>query len=213
MSIRVRIFGGFFSILLLTICVAGVAWKSLSEFASGAGVAVTAQSLSSASSHLAVAANKAIGSGTAQTDPAVRDGRSRVRALIGALSQADGQDEATAQAVTAMTGALDGFESGLAALNQQSAAKLALQRSHRALVEEFQTTVGQIGDAQRDSLKAAVKNVETGLAEQVAFTSLNAVVGHTIRSVYELRCSRVAWRPMRRPARRPSACSTWWACC
>ncbi len=166
MSIRLRIFGGFFSVLLLTIFVAIVGWRSLSTLAAGADDAVLAQALSGQASQLSLAAERALATGTAKDDPAVRAALGRVRGSVAELAK--DRDPSVAQRAAEMGKALDSVEAGLTDLSDRTAKQLAMQQAHKALVDDFQTVAGSIAKAQEESLATAIKDLSHGAAQQNA---------------------------------------------
>jgi methyl-accepting chemotaxis protein len=184
-SVRLRIFGGFFSVLLLTICVALVGWQSLSTFATGADRAVLAETLSGGASQLALAADRSLAAGRGKDDPSVRTALGRVRGQIERLAATP--DPALTEAAARMGKALNAFETGLSGLADRQATKLALQRSHKALVDEFQTAARDIAKVQEESLAAAVKNSAEGTAQQIALNATAGSLAHVNRSLYQLR--------------------------
>ena len=190
MSVRLRIFGGFFSVLLLTVCVAFVGWRSLSTFSTGADRAVLAQTLSDQASQLALAAERALAGGKAKDDPQVRSALTRVRGSIAKLTA--NADPAMAEVASRMGKALNSFEAGLSGLTDRQGTKSAMQRAHKALVDEFQTAAGDIAKVQEESLAAAVKSSADGTARQIALNALAGNLAHVNRSVYQLRSSEAA---------------------
>jgi hypothetical protein len=161
-SIRLRIFGGFFSVLLLTIFVAIVGWRSLSTLAAGTDHAVLAQALSGQASQLSLAAERALAIGNAKDDPEVRATLGAVRNSIAKF--ATDNDPWVAQTAAGMGEALESVEAGLTDLSDRTAKQVAMQQAHKALVDEFQTVAGSIAKAQEESLSAAVNDSADGLA-------------------------------------------------
>ncbi|MGA0598916.1 methyl-accepting chemotaxis protein [Enterovirga sp. CN4-39] len=185
MSVRLRIFGGFFLVLLLTVGVAAVGWRSLDTFSGGADRAVVAQTLRGDSSRLALAAERALASGRAKDDPQVRAALADVRAAVGRMGESS--DPAVSDAAGRMDKALGAFEGGLAQLTQRQLSKNQLQQAHKALVDEFQGVAGDIAKAQEEGLASAVKDSAAGTAQQVALNSVAASLAHVSRSVFQLR--------------------------
>jgi methyl-accepting chemotaxis protein len=189
-SVRLRIFGGFFSVLLLTVCVAFVGWRSLSTFSTGADRAVRAQTLSDQSSQLALAADRALSTGKAKDDPQVRGALASLRGSVAQLAAS--QDPALTEAAARMGKSLDLFETGLSGLTERQGKKAAMQVAHKALVDEFQGAAGEISTAQEASLAAAVESSADGTAQQIALNSVASNLAHVNRSVSQLRSSEAA---------------------
>ena len=185
MSVRLRIFGGFFSVLLLTACVAAVGWHSLDTFSTGADRAVLAQSLGGQGSQLALAAQRALATGRLKDDPQVGAALSGVRSSVAKLEGS--VDPTVREAASNMTKALNVFEIAASAIGDKQAAKAKMQTAHKAMVDEFQTQAGQIAGSQEANLAMAVVASADGTAQQIALAALAADLGRANRILFELR--------------------------
>lgn len=189
MSIKVRIYGGFLVVLLLTLGVGAVEWLSLRSFARRVETADLAQTLVNKTGELALAANRALLTGFASgyRGSPLTEEQARVRAAIESLAERGDGDAATASASKSMTEAVDAFKKLLAEYASKRELKAKLQYSHRKLVDQLQSTVASIAEAQRERLKNANEALASGVKDQIAANSQLAIANHVTRLAYELR--------------------------
>src|ERR1700753_321123 len=103
MSIKVRIYGGFLVVLLLTLGVGVVGWLSLSNFAGRVEMSDAAQRLGSKTGELALAAHNTLLTGTDRPSDAIAAERANVRTAIASLTQLGAGSGVTAAAGKTMT--------------------------------------------------------------------------------------------------------------
>ena len=183
MSIKLRIYGGFLVVLLLTLGVGAVEWLSLTGFAKRVETADLAQTLVGGTGDLALATNRALLTGKEQPAQATAEQRAGVRAAIKSLAER-GAGEAASKS---MTESLEAFEKLLADYAAEQDLKAKMQASHRKLVDQLQSTVSSIADAQRDRLKSANEALANGAKDQIAANSQLTIANHLMRLGYELR--------------------------
>ena len=187
MSIKVRIYGGFLVVLLLTLGVGAVGWLSLTRFAQRVEMADAAQNLLSKTGDLALAANRALLTGKeapARETLAERDGLREAIKSLGSLGAGHAETEA---AIKSMTLSVDAFEKLLAQYGAEQSMKTRLQSSHHDLVDHLQTTVASIADAQRDLLKRTNEALGTATKDQIKSNTQLTIANHLMRVGYELR--------------------------
>ncbi len=184
MSIKFRIFGGFIAILFLTVCVAGVAWRSLSTYAGGAQTATAAQKLASESGRLALVV---LDDASVGNPSAIRAAVDRVEGAIGLLSASGADDPAVSGAIEPLRESLRAFANEARTLGERHTTKLRLQTDHRKLVEQFQTVSQAIGGAQKTNLNQTTEELETSIAQQAEFSTISSLATQATRITYELR--------------------------
>ncbi len=184
MSIKFRIFGGFIAILFLTVCVAGVAWRSLDTYAGGAQTATAAQKLASESGRLALVA---LHEDSVSDPSAIRAVVDRVEGAIGQLAASGTDDPAVSGAIEPLRASLRAFAGEAKILGERHATKLRLQEAHRKLVEQFQTISQAIGRAQKTNLDQTAAELDASIAQQAELSNVSSLAAQATRITYELR--------------------------
>jgi methyl-accepting chemotaxis protein len=187
MSIKVRIYGGFLIVLLLTLGVGAVGWLSLTSFAQRVETADSAQNLLNRTGELTLAANRALLTGRAQPGQAITEERGRVRAAIKSLTEIGAANAATASAGKSMTESVDAFEKLLADYTAEQELKAKLQSTHAEMVAHLQSSVVSLADSQRELLKQANETLATATKDQIAANTQLTISNHLMRVSYELR--------------------------
>jgi methyl-accepting chemotaxis protein len=187
MSIKVRIYGGFLIVLLLTLGVGLVGWLSLTRFAQRVETADSAQNLLNRTGELALSASRVLLTGKEQPAKAIAAERDRERAAIKSLAELGSANPATVSASKSMTDSVDAFERLLADYTAQQELKSRMQVDHRVLVDHLQSTVASLADAQRALLKTANETFASATKDQIASNTQLAVTNHLMRFAYELR--------------------------
>jgi methyl-accepting chemotaxis protein len=187
MSIKVRIYGGFLIVLLLTLGVGAVGWLSLTNFAKRVETADSAQNLLNRTGELTLAANRALLTGQNQPGQAITAERGRVRAAIKSLVEIGAANAATASAGKSMTDSVDAFEKLLADYTSEQELKAKLQSTHADMVAHLQSSVASLADSQRELLKQANETLATATKDQIAANTQLTISNHLMRVSYELR--------------------------
>jgi methyl-accepting chemotaxis protein len=187
MSIKVRIYGGFLIVLVLTLGLGAVGWLSLTRFAHRVETAGSAQTLLNRTGELTRAATQALLTDKEQPAKVIAAERDRVRAAIRSISQFGAGDAAGLSAGKSMADSVDAFERLLAEYASQQQLKSQLQSDHRQLVDRLQSAVASLADAQRELLKKANDTFAAATKDQIASNTRAAMSNHLMRFAYELR--------------------------
>jgi len=186
MSIKVRIYGGFLIVLLLTLGVGAVGWLSLTRFAERVETADAAQNLLNRTGELAIAADRVLLAGKDQSLQGVAAERDRLRAAIKSLSDLSAGNAEAASASQSMSASVDAFDKLLADYGSEQDLKTKLQSAHHQMVDHLQSTVASIADAQRELLKKTTDGLAAATKDQTATNTQVAIAGHLMRIGYEL---------------------------
>src|SRR5579863_4386614 len=140
MLVALRISRGFLLMLLLTLGIAAVGWRALSDYASRVNAASAAQALVGEINALAFSADRALAREAGAQDVAVSEALAKAHASIAAIGAFDGNSPS----IERMGKSLDTFELAFREDAAQQLNKARLARSHVALVNRFQTFASEI---------------------------------------------------------------------
>ncbi|RVU21806.1 methyl-accepting chemotaxis protein [Methylobacterium oryzihabitans] len=179
-------------ILLLTVAVAGVGWRSLSGFSGRVDLANAAQTTAGDIAAMALASEQALSGDDRKRDATLAGAVARVRATLAGFAGRlpDGSD--AAREAAGIAASLDAFAAEVEAFGRQRSDKQALQTRHMALIAEVQEAVAAVGKGQEERLREAGRELERALADQKSATSTGVVIAYAVRSALEMRALQFA---------------------
>ncbi|MEH3145470.1 MAG: HAMP domain-containing methyl-accepting chemotaxis protein [Methylobacterium frigidaeris] len=192
MSIGARLFGGFGLILLLTVAVAGVGWRSLSGFSGRVDLANAAQTTAGEIGAMALTSQQVLSGDDPKRDAALAEAVARVRQTLAGFAGRLAPDSDAARDAAGIATSLDAFAAEVQAFGRQRSEKQDLQDRHAALIGEVQDAVATIGKAQEERLREAGRELERAIADQKSAANTSVVIAYAIRSALEMRALQFA---------------------
>ncbi|GLR77759.1 HAMP domain-containing protein (plasmid) [Azospirillum oryzae] len=189
MTIRTRIFGGFFLILALVVVIAAIGWHTLGRFGQRVDTALRAQAVTAGIDEMVLASNRFLYGGARSDDPSAALAVRRVQEMIADLAAVPGVD---ADMVARMRTSVDDFDGNLRRYAERELAKQRLAGERRATVALLQTTAVAMVPQQDQRMKAAQAVMEEAREQQKKVDGDLQLLDFLGRFVLELKVAETA---------------------